>query len=411
VKVRLILEEDRAMPFKETCPMEERIALIRDCETGVFSISELCRRYGVSRETFYVWRRRYESGEERWFEERSHAAGHCPHATDERLTGRIIATRRRFPYFGPKKIKAFLERGSPDAGWPSASTIGDILKREGLIETKRRARRPIGQEGKVAAAAEPNEEWAIDFKGWFRTLDGRRCDPLTITDAASRYLIELRIVEPNGAGVRRALERVFGEIGLPAAIRSDNGAPFGSTGAGGLSALSVWWLKLGLEPRYIRPASPQDNGRHERMHRVLKAQTSQPAAGTAKQQQGRFDRFRRHYNEERPHEALDQTPPAAHWRRPARVLPTRLEDPWYDADHEVRRVRSNGTIKWRGEEVFIGEALIGEVIGLIERQDGRALARFCNHDLGVVDGCRGFLRFAPPRTRLRSAQETATAVT
>jgi len=259
----------------------------------------------------------------------------------------------------------------------------------------------------VAEATGPNEEWAIDFKGWFRTRDGCRCDPLTITDAASRYLIETRIVAPSFAGVRGALERIFSDVGLPAAIRSDNGAPFGSAGAGGLSALSVWWLKLGIEPRYIRPASPQDNGRHERMHRTLKAQTSRPPAASALEQQARFDRFREHYNRERPHEALDQVPPAAYWRPPTRTLPARLDDPWYDAEHQVRRVRSSGTIKWQGEEVFIGEALAGELIGLAEHDNGCAIARFCGRDLGVIDHQRCFLRFAPPRTRLRAAQETA----
>ena len=381
--------------------MEERIALFRDYETGVFTVSELCRRHGISRETFYVWKRRRESGNPRWFEELSHAAASCPHATSDWVADRVIAVRQRFPDFGPKKIKAWLERDSPKVNWPAASTIGDILKREGLVEARRRRRRAIAQGEVLSPATVANEEWSIDFKGWFRTADGTRCDPLTLKDAASRYLVEVRIVEPTLAGVRGAMERVFAAVGLPGAIRSDNGAPFGSTGAGGLSALSVWWLKLGIEPRYIPPSSPQDNGRHERMHRTLKEQTSKPAAATAAEQQRRFDRFRRHYNEERPHEALEQTPPATHWHPSARTLPTRLEDPWYDADHQVRRVCCNGAIKWCGEEVFIGEALAGELIGLAEHESGGHIARFCHRDLGVIDRDRRFLRFAPPRARLR----------
>ena len=386
--------------------MEERIGLFRDYETGVFTVSELCRRHGISRETFYVWKRRKESGDPRWFEELSHAAANCPHATSAWVADRVIAVRERFPDFGPKKIKAWLERNSPKVNWPAASTIGDILKREGLVEARRRRRRAIAQGEVVSPATVANEEWSIDFKGWFRTADGTRCDPLTLKDAASRYLVEVRIVEPTLAGVRGAMEPVFAEVGLPGAIRSDNGAPFGSTGAGGLSALSVWWLKLGIEPRYIPPSSPQDNGRHERMHRTLKEQTSKPAAATAAEQQRRFDRFRRHYNEERPHEALEQTPPATHWQPSARILPTRLEDPWYDADHQVRRVCGNGAIKWCGEEVFIGEALAGELIGLAEHESGGHIARFCHRDLGVIDRDRRFLRFAPPRARLRVVSET-----
>jgi transposase InsO family protein len=395
------------MPFRESSAVEQRIGLFREYETGAFSVTELCARHGISRETFYVWRRRREGGEPDWFEERSHAVQSCPHATAGRLADRIIATRRRFPFFGPKKIKGWLERERPEVDWPAASTIGDILKREGLVEATRRRRRAIAQGEVVAAASTPNEEWAIDFKGWFRTRDGTRCDPLTITDTASRFLIEVRIVDPTGAGVRSAMERVFKDVGLPDAIRSDNGAPFGSTGAGGLSTLSVWWIKLGIEPRYIPPASPQDNGRHERMHRTLKAETSKPPAETAAEQQRRFDAFRRHFNEQRPHEALDQKPPVKRWQPPSRALPGRLDDPWYDADHEVRRVRPSGEIRWRGDYVFVGEALAGECVGLREHDTGGHIVRFCSRDLGMIDRERRFLRFAPPRARLRVAQETA----
>lgn len=395
------------MPFRETNLMEERIALLREYETGAFSVTELCRRHRISRETFYVWKARRESGGDHWFEDLSHATKSCPHATAARLETRIIAARERFPHFGPKKIKAWLERKVPDETWPAASTIGDILKRAGLVEPKRRRRAAIGQGEIVAPATAPNEEWSIDFKGWFRTLDGERCDPLTITDAASRYLIEVRIVDPTWAGVRGALERVFSDIGLPAAIRSDNGSPFGSIGAGGLSQLSVWWLRLGIEPRYIPPSSPQDNGRHERMHRTLKAQTSKPPAATPGEQQARFDRFRAHFNAERPHEALGQATPASLWIPPARTLPSRLDDTWYDADHDVRRVRRTGEIKWRGEMIFIGEALAGEIVGLATLDTGDHIVRFAGRDLGVIDRHGRFLRFAPPRARLRVAPEPA----
>ena len=387
--------------------MEERIALLREYATGVFPVSELCRRYGISRETFYVWQRRRASGDERWFEERSHATVGSPHATSGPLVETIIATRQRYPHFGPKKIKAWLGAKTPSEAWPAASTIGDILKRAGLIEPKPQRRRPIAQGEIVSPATAANDEWAIDFKGWFRTRNGMRCDPLTLTDAASRYLIEVRIVDPTWAGVRCALERVFETHGLPRAIRSDNGAPFGSTGAGGLSALSVWWLKLGIEPRYIPPSSPQDNGRHERMHRTLKAQTAKRPASTLAEQQARFDAFRQHYNEERPHEALDQTPPAQHWQKSMRQLPGHLEDPWYDADHEVRRVRPTGEIKWRGELVFIGASLSGQLVGLAEHESGGTLVRFCHRDVGVIDRARRCLRFAPPRARLRRTSEAA----
>jgi transposase InsO family protein len=395
------------MPFREINPMEERIALLREYDTKVFTVSELCRRYGISRETFYFWKRRRASGEERWFEDRSHAPHSCPHRTPDWKIEPIVAIRHRFPLFGPKKIKARLELDDEEAVWPAISTIGGILQREGLIETRQRRRRPIAQGEIEAPATAPNEEWAIDFKGWFRTRDGRRCDPLTIMDAATRYLIEVRAVAPGFTGVKDACERVFGEIGLPKALRSDNGPPFGSTGAGGLSQLSVWWLKLGIEPHYIPPASPQDNGRHERMHRTLKQHTSRPAAATIEEQQLRFDAFRQHYNAERPHEALGQVLPTRDWRPSARQMPSRVEEPWYDADHQVRRVRPSGTIKWGGEEIFIGQAFANELVGLAEHDSGGHIVRFCHRDLGIIDRDRRFWRFAPPRARLRKAPEAA----
>lgn len=216
--------------------MEERIALLRAYDTGVFTVTELCVRYGISRQTFYEWQRRRDSSDERWFEDRSHATKSCPHRTPAEIVDAVIAMRRRRRPFGPKKIRAQLVREQPEIEWPAISTIGDILKRANLITARERRCRPIPHGEIVVPAAASNDEWAIDFKGWFRTGDGTRCDPLTITDSASRYLIEVRIVKPTCIGVRRAMERVFNDIGLPAAIRSDNGSPFGSTGAGGLSA-------------------------------------------------------------------------------------------------------------------------------------------------------------------------------
>jgi transposase InsO family protein len=395
------------MPFRESNAMEERIALLREYDTKVFTVSELCRRYGISRETFYFWKRRRASGEERWFEERSHATHNCPGRTPAWKVEPIVAMRRRFPLFGPKKIRARLELDDEKGVWPAASVIGGILKREGLVEPRRRRRRPIAQGEIEAPATAPNEEWAIDFKGWFRTRDGKRCDPLTIMDGATRYLIEVRAVRPNSTGVKEACERVFGEFGLPEALRSDNGPPFGSTGAGGLTQLSVWWLKLGIEPHYIPPASPQDNGRHERMHRTLKQHTSRPAAATIEEQQLRFDAFRQHYNVERPHESLGQALPVRDWRPSSRPMPSRVEEPWYDADHQVRRVRPAGTIKWGGKEIFIGEAFANETVGLAEHANGGHIVRFCHRDLGIIDRDGCFQRFAPPRARLRKAPETA----
>lgn len=250
-----------------------------------------------------------------------------------------------------------------------------------------------------------NDEWAVDFKGWFRSGDGTRIDPLTMSDSHSRFLIEVKIVPETIAGTLPAFTAAFRAYGLPLSIRCDNGTPFGSRGAGGLTRLSAWWLKLGIEPHFIRPASPQENGRHERMHRTLKAQTSRPPATDAAEQQARFDAFRRHYNEERPHEALGQKPPAELYAPSPRAMVEQVEDPWYDADHQARRVRSSGEIMWKGELLFISEALVGELIGIAELETGDYVVRFCDRDIGLIDRLRQFRRFAPPRDQLRAPPE------
>jgi transposase InsO family protein len=319
----------------------------------------------------------------------------------------MVAVKRRFPRFGPKKVKGWLELKRPAETWPAASTIGDILRREGLVEPRARRRQAHELGRAQTVAVDPNVEWACDFKGWFRTRDGMRCDPLTITDTASRYLIEVKIAEQTIDGARPVFERVFKDHGLPQAIRCDNGTPFGSSGAAGLTRLSVWWRKLGIAPHFVRPASPQDNGRHERMHRTLKDHTALTPASTLAEQQDRFDSFRRHYNTERPHEALDQQTPAKLWAPSPRPMPNRLLEPWYDADHQVRQVRTSGEIQWKNQRVFISEPLVGETVGLIERGDGTHLVRFFDLDLGVLTRQGRFLRFAPLRHQLREAQDVS----
>lgn len=385
--------------------MEERVRMLSDYASGHWSVSELCRRYGVCRDTFYAWRERQAGGGEDWFIDRSHAPHGCPHRTAGRQLKAIVALRHRFPHLGPRKLLALLERHHPETAWPAASTIGDILKRSDLIAPVRRRRRPIDQERPFGAVVAANDEWAVDFKGWFRTQDGRRIDPLTLSDSHTRFLIDARIVAPTRVGSQPVFEAAFRAYGLPDAIRCDNGSPFGSRGAGGLTKLSAWWLRLGIAPHFIHPASPQENGRHERMHRTLKAQTSRPPASTAVEQQARFDDFRRHYNEERPHEALGQRPPADDYTPSPRPMPERIEDPWYDAEHAIRRVRSSGEIVWKGSRLYISEALIGEIVGIAELESGDHVVRFCDLDIGLIDRRREFLRFAPPRAGRRKPDE------
>ena len=244
-----------------------------------------------------------------------------------------------------------------------------------------------------------NDLWCIDFKGWFRTRDGRRCDPLTITDAYSRYALVCQIVEPLYRPVEALVSKAFERHGLPKAIRSDNGPPFAAAGPGGLTRLSLHWLKAGIALERIAPGKPQQNGRHERFHRTLKQATSSPPAANAEEQQARFDAFCHDYNFRRPHEALGQKPPASLWHPSCRPYPKELAQPWYDACHAVRRVRPSGEIKWGGRSVFISETLAGESVGIAETRDGDWLVRYARIDLGIIDTKNHrLIRFVAPRS-------------
>lgn len=400
------------MPWKETCTMDERVMFIGECLCGELPMTALCERYGISRKTGYKWLARYQDDPESGLLERSRAPHRCANRLAGAVAEPILALRRRHPHYGPRKLLAHLERLDPGQRWPAASTIGDLLRREGLSEPRRRRARGVPVTQPFSTVAAPNAVWCADFKGWFRTADGVRCDPLTISDAHSRFLLDCRIVAPTREGVEPRFIRAFREFGLPRALRTDNGPPFASTGAGGLSRLSVTWVKLGIRLERIDPGAPQQNGRHERLHRTLKEQTSQPPAATPKAQQRRFDDFRRHYNCERPHEALDQTTPASHYTASPRCYPERIEEPWYDADHAVRRVHGSGEIKWGGELIFVSEALLGEPVGIAETEDGDWIVRFAGIDLGVINRqTKKLRRFAALRPGRRKAQHTGNTVT
>jgi putative transposase len=403
---------DLPMPWKETCIMDARLMFIAECLVGELPMTALCERHGISRKTGYKWLKRYREDPDDGLCDHSRAPHRPAHGMDEALAEAILALRRRRPHWGPRKLRARLERDEPERGWPASSTIGDLLKREGLVVEGRRRRHALPTSQPFSAVRGPNDVWCADFKGWFRTADGQRCDPLTISDAHSRYLLACRIVEPTIEGARPCFERAFKEFGLPHALRTDNGSPFASTGAGGLTRLSVEWVKLGIKLERIEPAAPQQNGRHERMHRTLKAETSRPPAANARAQQRRFDRFRPDYNHERPHEALNQEPPAAHYHDSPRRYPARIPEPWYDADHAVRRVRSSGEIKWGGERIFVSASLVGEPVGIAETEQGDWIVRFVDIDLGVIDRkTKRLRRFAAARPGRSKTEQTGKTVT
>lgn len=381
------------MPWKETCPMDQRVAFIAEWLREDWTMTELAVRYGISRKTAYKWVERYEAAPATGLGDRSRAPHQHGRAMVPAVATAIVTLRQQQPTWGPKKLRAVLQRRDPATAWPAPSTIGDLLRRRGLSTPQRRTRYTVPLTQPLADAGAPNDVWCIDFKGWFRTQDGTRCDPLTITDAWSRYVLCCRITSPDARGVRPWLERTFREYGLPRALRSDNGPPFATTGAGRLSQLAVWWLKLGIALDRITPGAPQENGRHERFHLTLQQDTSAPPAATPRAQQRRFDAHRRLFNDERPHEALAMQPPATRYHASPRPSPTRLEDPWYDASHQVRRVKRTGQIKWHGGLVFVSEALRGELVGLADTPDGDWTVRFLQVELGRI--ARQTLRFTP----------------
>ncbi len=331
-------------------------------------MAELCRRFGISRKTGYKLLRRYEEEGAQALTDRSRARQTHANAVPEAMVRLILAKREAHPTWGPRKLRAVLRRESPDTYWPASSTIGALLKRAGLVEARRRRRRVPAFDALLAPATQPNERWNVDFKGWFRTRDGQRCDPLTVTDDYSRYLLVCKAVEKtNFEHVRACFEVAFEANGLPSRIRSDNGSPFATRGLSGLSQLSVWWLKLGILPERIAPGHPEQNGRHERMHRTLKQETARPPKTNRALQQMAFDSFQEIYNNERPHEALGDDTPAAHYVASPRgaILTPEAQ---YPADSETKRVRHNGTIHVGGEGVYLSKALAGETV-LLEPVD------------------------------------------
>ena len=312
-------------------------------ERGLHTMTELCDAYNITRETGYYWLRRYQQGGLEALPDRNRAPRQHPNQTPEEIEEAVLDLRREHMSWGPRKLKRVLEREDRWRQWPAASTIGEMVAREGLVIARKKRRRAPPYTQPFASADAPNRVWCADFKGWFRTGDGERIDPLTITDACSRYLLRCQRVEKtDDERVRAIFESAFRECGLPRAIRTDNGAPFASRAVAGLSRLAVWWMKLGIVPERIAAGHPEQNGRHERMHRTLKQETASPPAANRRAQQRAFDRFRREYNEERPHEALDMQTPSAVYTRSSREYPARVPEPEYGSALLVRRVVKRG---------------------------------------------------------------------
>jgi transposase InsO family protein len=384
------------MGWKETCAVDERMRFVMAVEEREEPFAGLCRRFGVSRKTGYEWLGRYEECGVEGLVDRSRAPHKHPQAMSTAIAERCLQVRREHPTWGPVKVRAYLERRDQRTVWPAPSTIGALFDREGLTVKRKLRRRSPPSSAPFAACDGPNDVWCIDFKGWFLTGDGTHCEPLTLCDAYSRYLLRCQaLARTDTTHVWPVLEAAFREFGLPVVLRSDNGAPFASRGAGGLSQLSVKVIKAGVLPERIEPGKPQQNGRLERFHLTLLKDTADPPARSLRQQLERFRVFQREYNEERPHEALGNDTPAAHYAS-SRPFDGVLREPDYGPDQVVRRVRLNGCIKWRSKEIHINQALAGEPISLDEHDDGWHVA-FGPVALGII--AHGGDRLRKPKRR------------
>jgi transposase InsO family protein len=370
----------------ETSSVDQRERFIDDHRLDLYAMVELCARYGISRKTGYKWLARFDEGGRAGLGDRSRAPHHCPHRIARDVAVVICAARRQHPSWGPAKLLAWLRPRHSGIAWPAISTAGDLLARRGLVK-KRRRRRQWQHPGVVpATTAAPNDLWTADFKGHFRTRDAIYCYPLTVADQHTRYLLACHgLLSTKGQGVRPIFDRLFREYGLPRAIRTDNGVPFATTGIHGLSQLNVWWLRLGIQHQRILPAHPEQNGAHERMHKTLKGEACRPPQSCLGTQQRAFNAFRRLYNDERPHEALGDRPPATQYRPSARSYTGTLPPVEYPGHFLVKRVTNAGTIRLKKRLLFVSNALQQHPIGLEEVDDGIWSIHFCQVLLGRVD--------------------------
>ncbi|MDO8434124.1 MAG: IS481 family transposase [Candidatus Binatus sp.] len=351
--------------------MDQRTQFIADYLRESLSTTDLCALYGVSRKTGYKWIDRYLRHGPTGLDERSCKPRASPNQTDQEIVTAILEIRRRHPSWGAKKLLVLLHKGHPRWDLPGRSTVCDILSRHGLVP-KQRQRRRIGHPGKpTSTILAPNDLWCADYKGQFKTGNGLYCYPLTVTDGYSRYLLSCQALDSTAvAGAKPVFTRLFKEYGLPTRIRTDNGVPFATTTLARLSALSAWWVRLGVMPELIEPGKPQQNGRHERMHRTLKDETTRPAAGSLSAQQRKFNHFRDEFNNERPHEALDQQTPASQYQPSLREMPNKIPPLEYPDRFEVRYVSANGGIRWNRDWVNVSSVCIGEYVGFEEIDDG-----------------------------------------
>jgi len=375
------------MPWQETNSSKERREFIQAWLTQRYSMSLLCTRFGVSRKTGYKWLNRFKSHGMNNLNDQPRTRHHQAHRTSAEIVQKLIDTKLLYPKWGPRKVTRFLHNNHPQITWPAISTTGTILAAEGLVEPRgqRRYKAPA-RTAPLAHATSSNRVWSVDFKGDFLLGNARRCYPLTVFDNHSRYLLACKgLYSTRTEPVIATFEMLFREFGLPDYLRSDNGCPFASTRIGGLSRFSLWVLKCGVTPERIRPGRPQENGRHERFHRSLKAAVCHPPKGNLSAQQRAFNRYQCEYNQDRPHEALADTPPGWHYTPSSREYSGKTIEFCYPDTFAIRKVRADGNIKWKQAPIYVANLLVGEHIGLEPIDNGCWMVYLSTLKLGILD--------------------------
>lgn len=398
------------MPWNETDVMTEKERFVTLAHTGRFTITELCSDFGISRKTGHKYLQRYEDEGRAGLQARSRRPKNSPYATAEEVERLILKERRKHPTWGPKKIHDLLLRVHGIEDRPHINTVGNVLGRHGLTrKRKRRTGLHRVRPEHLTEPTRPNEVWTFDFKGWFTLGDGVRCEPLTVCDRYSRYLVACKgQFNQQFNTTLRSCKKLMRYHGLPDVIRVDNGTPFGSVALGGLSQLSVWWIEQGVSVEFIRPSSPQENGSHERMHKDLKAEVANRPAPNMRAQQKRFDRWRQEYNHERPHEALDMLRPAEVYRVSAKRLGEK-DQIRYPQEYQIKRISDSGHLSYCGANFYLSEIYAGCRVGVFENSDGITELHYANLHLGNLefngkDAWRPKTLIIPPQQKPRSAR-------
>jgi putative transposase len=374
------------MTWKKSDPKEQKILFIADWLKEEWSMTELCDYYSISRKTGYKLVNRYVSEKEAAFEEKSRAKHFISNKVSSVIVNKLVQLKHEYPTFGPMKLRNWLIKNKPEIKWPATSTISEVLKSHGLVKPRKYRHKIPPYTQPFSDCSHVNKTWSADFKGKFRLGNTRYCHPLTVTDNYSRFLLGCDgMYQPTLKETKRVFERIFYQYGLPEVIRTDNGTPFAGTGIGGLSQLSIWWIKLGIIPERIDAGCPEQNGRHERMHRTLKEATTKPPKRNLSNQQQCFNDFIHEYNHERSHEGIENKCPGEIYQSSNRSLPSRIPEICYPSHFEIRKVRSNGEIKLNGKRYYLTELLHGEYVG-IEMLDGeQAIIHFAKLKLGKIN--------------------------